>query len=213
MKTKTTLLINLSFLFLAFIAAGLLWNSLPDIMASHWNVNDQVDGTMSKFWGVFILPLVLAGMMLLFFMIPQIDPLKANIEEFRPTFNLFITLTNLFMVYVYALSLAWNLGARFNMSEMIAPGIGLIFIGSGYLIMKAKRNYFIGIKTPWTLANDLVWDKTHALGGKLFILSGVAIVFSIFIGRYAFLVTMVSVFGVVIFSFVYSYYVFTQISK
>jgi len=213
MKTKTTLIINLTILVISFVAAGLFWSALPEVMASHWNINDQVDGTMSKFWGVFLLPMVLAGTLLLFFLVPLIDPLKHNIESFRSTFNLFITLINGFMVYVYGLTIAWNLGARFNMSEMIMPGIGLIFIGSGYLISKAKRNYFIGIRTPWTLANDLVWDKTHSIGGKLFIATGVLLLLSMFASQYAFPIMMVAVFGTVIFTFAYSYFVYSQLDK
>ncbi|HWS24086.1 MAG TPA: SdpI family protein [Anaerolineales bacterium] len=213
MKTKTTLIINLTILVISFVAAGLFWSALPEVMASHWNINDQVDGTMSKFWGVFLLPMVLAGTLFLFFLVPLIDPLKHNIESFRSTFNLFITLINGFMVYVYGLTIAWNLGARFNMSEMIMPGIGLIFIGSGYLISKAKRNYFIGIRTPWTLANDLVWDKTHSIGGKLFIATGVLLLLSMFASQYAFPIMMVAVFGTVIFTFAYSYFVYSQLDK
>lgn len=213
MKTKTTLIINLTILVISFVAAGLFWSALPEVMASHWNINDQVDGTMSKFWGVFLLPMVLAGTLFLFFLVPLIDPLKHNIESFRSTFNLFITLINGFMVYVYGLTIAWNLGARFNMSEMIMPGIGLIFIGSGYLISKAKRNYFIGIRTPWTLANDLVWDKTHSIGGKLFIATGVLLLLSMFASQYAFPIMIVAVFGTVIFTFAYSYFVYSQLDK
>jgi len=213
MKTKTTLIINLTILVISLVTAALFWNALPEVMASHWNINDQVDGTMSKFWGVFLLPMVLAGMLLLFFLVPLIDPLKQNIESFRSTFNLFITLINGFMVYIYGLTIAWNLGARFNMSEMIMPGIGLIFIGSGYLISKAKRNYFIGIRTPWTLANDLVWDKTHAIGGKLFIATGVLLLLSMFAGQYAFPIMMIAVFGTVIFTFAYSYFAYSQLDK
>ena len=213
MKTKTTLLFNLIILVLALVTAALFWNALPDAMASHWNINDQVDGTMSKFWGVVLLPIIMAVMLLLFFLVPLVDPLKQNIEEFRPTFNLFITLINGFMAYVYGLTIAWNLGIRFKMSEMVLPGLGLIFIGSGYLISKAKRNYFIGIRTPWTLANDLVWDKTHAIGGKLFIATGILLLLSMFASRYAFPILLVAVFGTVIFTFAYSYFAYSQLDK
>ena len=81
--------------------AGVLhWNQLPDPMASHWDINDQVNGTMPKFWGVFLLPLISLGLFLLFLLIPAIDPLKANIAKFRDTFNLFIVFMTLFLMYV-----------------------------------------------------------------------------------------------------------------
>lgn len=213
MKTKTTIWINVAIIVISILAGVYFWNVLPNDMASHWNVNDQVDGTMGKFWGTFILPVTLVGITLLLFVVPEIDPLKQNIAEFRPTFNMFITMMSVFFGYVYALSLAWNLGARFAMSQMILPGIGIIFIGSGYMISKAKRNYFIGIRTPWTLANDLVWDKTHAIGGKLFVVAGVVTLLTVFASNYAFPIMMFVIFGSVIFTTVYSYVIFAQIQK
>ena len=88
MTTRLTTIIVLVLIVGATIAGALLWNQLPDPMASHWDANDQVNGYMSKFWGVFMMPLVLLGMFLIFLVIPQIDPLKANIAQFRETFNL-----------------------------------------------------------------------------------------------------------------------------
>lgn len=213
MKTKTTFYITVTLVVLSFLAASFFWKDLPAVMDSHWDVNDQVNGTMGKFWGTMMLPIVLLAMLGMFYLIPRVDPLKENIAEFRPAFNLFIVLISLFMAYVYGLSIAWNLGARFNMSNMIIPGIGLIFIGSGYLITQAKRNYFIGIRTPWTLANDLVWDKTHAMGGKLFIASGIIVLLSIFFIDYAFPVMMVVIFGTVIVTFLYSYLIYARLGK
>src|SRR3989304_5752793 len=110
MSTRTTTIIVLLMILGATLAGLLLWNRLPEQMASHWNVNDQVDGYMSKFWGMFLMPVITLGMFLLFILIPNIDPLKANIAKFRDTFNLFITFITGFMVYVHALPLLWNLG-------------------------------------------------------------------------------------------------------
>ena len=83
MTTRTTTILVLILIAAAIIGGLLLWNQLPEQMASHWNANDQVDGYMPKFWGVFLMPLVTLGLFLLFLVIPQIDPLKANIAQFR----------------------------------------------------------------------------------------------------------------------------------
>ena len=99
MTTRTTTILVLLMIAGAAIAGLLLWNQLPDQMASHWNVNDEVDGYMSKPWGVFMMPLVTLGMFVLFLVIPNIDPLKANIAQFREAFNLFIVLIVAFMLY------------------------------------------------------------------------------------------------------------------
>src|SRR5512142_2783627 len=125
MNTRTTTILVLLMLLAATIVGILLWNRLPDPMASHWGSNDEVNGYMSKFWGVFLMPLITLGMLVLFLIIPSIDPLKANIAQFRDVFNLFIALIVAFMLYVYILTLRWNLDVtNFAMSPAMLPAIG-----------------------------------------------------------------------------------------
>lgn len=211
MKTKTTVIISIILILATLLAGALLWNRLPEQMASHWNEQDQVDGYMSRFWGIFLLPLMTIGLTLLFFAIPSIDPLKSNIAGFRGTFNLFILFFLVFMLFVHGLTLAWNLGyTGFKFSSALLPALGLLFILTGFMIRKAKRNYFIGIRTPWTLANEVVWDKTHALGSKLFIAAGMLTFLGVFVPQKAFPILMVSILGATLITVVYSFIVFKQ---
>lgn len=212
MTTRLTTIIVLVLIIGATITGVLLWDKLPGQMASHWNVNDQVDGYMSRFWGVFMMPLVTLGMFLLFLVIPGIDPLKANIAQFRETFNLFITFMVGFMVYIHILTLRWNLGyTDFGISKAMLPAMGLLFIIIGSLLRKAKRNFFIGIRTPWTLSSDTVWDKTHQLGAVLFMASGVlAVIGGFFGGMVAFWMLMVPLLGSTVFLLVYSYVLYQR---
>jgi uncharacterized membrane protein len=199
----------------AAIAGLALWNQLPEPMASHWNVNDQVDGYMSKFWGVFMVPLITLGMFVLFLVIPSIDPLKANIAQFRNAFNLFIVLIVAFMLYIHALSLRWNLGyTDFAMSQAMLPAMGLLFFFIGYMLRQAKRNYFIGIRTPWTLSSDTVWDETHRLGSVLFMISGaLAFIGALFGGMTAFWFLFVPIIGSTLITLVYSYVLYQRETK
>jgi uncharacterized membrane protein len=215
MTTRTTTILVLLMIAGAAIAGLLLWNQLPDQMASHWNVNDEVDGYMSKPWGVFMLPLVTLGMFVLFLVVPSIDPLKANITQFREAFNLFIVLMVAFMLYVHALTLAWSLGnTNFKMSTSMLPAMGLLFIFIGFMLRKAKRNFFIGIRTPWTLSSDTVWDKTHQLGAVLFMVSGMlAFIGGIFGGLVAFWMLFVPLIGSTVFLLVYSYVLYRRETK
>jgi len=212
MNTRLTTIIVLVLVLAVTIAGLSLWNRLPDQMASHWNVNDQVDGYMSKFWGVFLMPLITLGMFLLFLVIPNIDPLKANIAQFRDAFNLFIVLIVGFMVYVYALTLLWNLGyTNFGLGKAMMPALGVLFIFIGYMLRKAKRNFFIGIRTPWTHSSDRVWDETHRIGAILFTISGVlALLGSFFGGVTAFVMLMVPILGSAIFLVIYSYILYQR---
>jgi uncharacterized membrane protein len=215
MTTKTTTIIALVLIGLAALAGVALWNQLPDQMASHWNANDEVDGTMPKFWGVFMMPIITMGMLALFLVLPNIDPLKANIAQFRESFNLFILVIVAFMLYVHALTLAWSLGYQdFKMSAAMLPFMGVLFIAVGWMLKKAKRNFFIGIRTPWTLSSDMVWDKTHQLGSTLFMASGVlVIVGGFFGGTTAFWLMFIPLIGSSLFLVVYSYVLYRGETK
>jgi len=214
MSTKTSIILSAVLILIVILAGVFLWSRLPDPMASHWNEADQVDGYMGKFWGTFLLPVMMIGLTLLFLAIPSIDPLKKNIADFRGWFNVFIVLFNLFMAFVHGLTLAWNLGhTGIRMSVAMVPAMGLLFILIGLMIRKAKRNYFIGIRTPWTLANDVVWEKTHLLGSKLFIAAGILTLLSLLFPDKAFVILMVSVLGASLIAVVYSYLVFRQEEK
>ncbi len=215
MSTSTTSIIVLSLIAVAVVAGAVLWNQLPEQMASHWNANDEVDGYMPKFWGVFLMPMVTLGMFGLSILLPNIDPLKANIATFRGAFNLFILLITVFMLYIHALTIVWSLGFKnFRMSSTMLPFLGVLFIFIGYMLRQAKRNFFIGIRTPWTLSSDTVWEKTHQLGSILFIASGaLAILGSFFGGMVAFWLLFIPLIGSTLFLVVYSYILYRNETK
>ena len=191
---------------LAFIVGLLLYPQMPDPMPSHWNIAGEVDGYMSRLWGLFLLPLVLVGIFLLYLVIPRIDPLKANIAAFIREYNLMMTLLSAFMLYVYFLTIIWALGYEFNMNLMILPAMGVLFIAIGNLIGNARRNYFVGIRTPWTLSSDTVWAKTHRLGKWTFIAAGAISIFSAFLGEMGFWLflgaTLLAAFVPVLYSYI-----------
>lgn len=212
MNTRTTTIVVVLMVIAAAIVGVVFWNRLPDPMASHWGPNDQVNGYISKFWGVFLMPLIALGMFALFLLVPSIDPLKANIAQFRDVFNLFITLIVAFLLYVHILSLRWNLGyTDFRMSQAMLPAMGILFFFLGYMLRKAKRNFFIGIRTPWTLSSDRVWDETHRLGSVLFMISGaLAFIGSVFGGTTAFWFLFVPLIASTLVTLVYSYLLYQR---
>lgn len=215
MSTRTTTTVVLIMIGAAILAGLLLWNRLPDQMASHWNIHDEVDGYMPKFWGVFLLPFITLGMLVLFQIVPAIDPLKANIAQFREAFNLFIILIVGFMLYLYGLTLAWSLGYNnFKMSGALLPAIGLLFIFIGFMMRQAKRNFFIGFRTPWTLSSDSVWNETHRIGAVLFMISGaLAFIGGLFGGITAFWMMFAPLVGSTIFLLIYSYVLYRRETK
>jgi len=203
------LLIILAF----FIAALYLYPQMPDEMASHWNFRGEVDDYLPKFWGLFLMPIISLGLFLLFLLIPKIDPLKANIAKFRKYFDGFIVFIIVFLFYIYLLSIAWNLGKRFDMSQMMVPALGILFYYCGILVENAKRNWFIGIRTPWTLSSEKVWEKTHKIGGKLFKVTGLITLLGIFFPNYAFYFILVPVLLAAFYTITYSYFEYQKETK
>lgn len=112
----------------------------------------------------------------------------------------------LFLAYVYFLTIIWNLGQTFNFGVALMPAISILIFMIGVFLGKTKRNYFIGIRTPWTLASDKVWDKTHKFGSKLFKLAGALSILSLLISaEFAIKVLVVSVITAAVVSLLYSY--------
>ncbi len=212
MSTRTTLIIGVVLILLAVTFSAAVYDKLPDRMDSHWGLNDQVNGTISRFWGAFLMPIMAAGMLALFLLVPLIDPMKANIATFRPTFNGFIVAILVFLMYLHVITIMWNLGYHnFRMSTVILPGMGLLFIFAGLMMRVAKRNFFIGIRTPWTLSSDRVWTQTHKVGGVLFIFCGVLALFAGLVpGPMAFFLLLVPLLVVTVFLLAYSYWLYQE---
>jgi len=198
--------IILGILMLSFAIGIFLYPQMPDQMASHWNAQGKVDGYMPKFWGLFLMPLTSIFLFLLFVLIPKIDPLKANIDKFRNYYDGFVVFMITFLFYIYLLTIFWNLDIRFNMTRLLAPALGILFYYCGILINNAKRNWFIGIRTPWTLSSEKVWDKTHKIGGKLFKIAGIIALCGVFFQNYVLFLVLVPVISVSIYTIVYSYF-------
>lgn len=202
---------------IAFSVSLYFYPQMPEQMASHWNERGEVDGYMSRFWGTFMLPLILLGLAGLFLVLPGIDPLKRNYPAFRKYYQAVVVFILVFMLYVHAVSIVANLGYVLNMSYLILGPIGLLFIFIGYVMPKIKRNWFMGIRTPWALSSDRVWEKTHRVGGRLFAIYGlfllVMVLFYDLVVGYFLWIILVPVIFLVLFSFIYSYYEYSKEEK
>lgn len=210
MSNKLTTIIILGITILSFGIGVFFYPSLPQTMASHWNSQGMVDGYMSKFWGTFLMPIILIFMYGIYFIIPKIDPLKKNIENFRKQYNTLIALISVFLFYIFILTIAWNIGKEFNMNNFILPAMGVFLYYIGHLLKYAKRNWFVGIRTPWTLSSDYVWDKTHKIGGLLFKIIGIITLLEVLIPNYGFYLTIFSIIGSIVFLFVFSYIIYQK---
>jgi uncharacterized membrane protein len=198
---------------ISFIIGIVSYNYLPDRLASHWGENGQVNGYMPKFWALFLMPIISLGMILLFYFLPKIDPLKKNYEKFRKYYDSFIFVIVLFLLYIYLLTIFWNFRIKFNMNMALIPALGFLFIYVGVILENIKRNWFIGIRTPWTISNDKVWDKTHKLGSKLFVISGIITLIGILFEDFIIYFILVPILVSAVFLFIYSYLVYRNTVK
>jgi uncharacterized membrane protein len=144
-------------------------------MPTHWGANGEVNGTSSRMWGAFVLPLVMLALALLMKFLPNIDPRRANYPKFAGTFEaIFISiLTLLLIMHIALLAAASGYPVRFE--RWVPVAIGLFVIVLGNLLPRARPNWFIGVRTPWTLSSDRVWEKTHRLAGYVLVTAGIIV--------------------------------------
>lgn len=189
-----------------FVATIILYPQLPAEIPNHWNLRGEIDGYMVKPWGAFLLPLVAVGMYLLLLVIPAIDPRRENYARFAGTYRLFRWLFVLFMGVMHVIVLSVSLGYTVSMNRLMLLAMGLLFGLIGNSLGKVKHNYFVGIRTPWTLANEEVWRVTHRLAGKLWTAAGAITVIAAFLPTWlGFTVGIGALLVSTIWSTVYSY--------
>ncbi len=186
---------------------------LPALSVTHWGADGEPNGYLPAFWAAFLLPLIMAALLLLLLTIPIVDPLRENIALFRKDFYGFALVIELFMLVVYAQSILWNLGTQISFSLTMPFLFGALFIYIGFFLEKTKPNWFIGIRTPWTLSSPEVWEKTHKLGGKLFKAAGVLSVISVLFPAYVFWVVIAVVIAAAIATVIYSYIAYSKLGK
>ncbi|AXM87746.1 hypothetical protein CI793_08675 [Anoxybacillus ayderensis] len=179
---------------------------LPDEVAIHWNVAGEADGFTNKWWGALLFPIFLTGIVSLILFLPKVDPRKENYEKFEKVYRIFLHVFVLFLFSIHVVTLAYNIGIPVQVDVVVPIGVGVLFIALGNYMPKIKPNYFFGIRTPWTLENEEVWQKTHRVGGKVFVMMGVFIMLTVFatsVWRFIFL--MIIVFGGTMYLFIQSY--------
>jgi uncharacterized membrane protein len=155
-----------------FIIGAFCWPHVADRIPVHWNIHGEVDGYGGKFTGLMLLPLVTLGMYVLLLVLPTFDPGRANYPSFAGAYNAIRLTLTLFLSCIYIVSVLVALGYHVNMTTVIGLAMGLLFIVLGNVMGKIRPNWFVGVRTPWTLTSKLSWTKTHRLAGWLFILMG-----------------------------------------
>lgn len=192
---------------------GFIYPLLPEVIATHWGVNGEVNGTGGKITQLIIaaLPLVMYALMV---WLPRIDPRRENYILHNKAYTVTQEVLVLFFIGLNWATIAYNLGVPLDIQKCIVIPLGILIAVIGNYMSQIRPNYFFGIKTPWTLANEDVWRKTHRLGGYLFTASGVVISVSAFLtGTASFVLTMTALLAASLVPVIYSYLIFRKLQK
>ncbi len=167
---RKTLIITSIVTILPMLIGIIYWNRLPDVMATHFGINNEANGFSNKAFAVFGLPLILLAILWVGAFITANDPKRQNISPKMFLLMLWIVpvISLVAAATVYPVNLGYELDITF-FSELL---LGLMFVIIGNYLPKARQNYTIGIKIPWTLANEENWNRTHHLAGYLWMIGG-----------------------------------------
>ena len=194
---------------LAGVTAG-LYPNLPDPVPTHWSLSGKPDGFLPKPWGAFAIPLAMTGVYLLLLALPKVSPRGFAMDRFAETWGTVRGFIMLFLFFVGLISLLAAAGEPIPMDRAMLVPMGLLLALLGNFMGKFTRNFFVGIRTPWTLASEEVWLRTHRLGGKVFVVVGLAVAAAALLGA-----PFAVVFGVVIVAVlipvVYSYVIYRRL--
>ena len=158
-----------------FVAAAVLWPSAPARLPVHWNIAGQVDRYGGKFEGLLGLPLAMLGLYVMFLVLPLIDPKRTNYASFAAAYDTLRWATLVLLAAVYAAILLTSFGYPVDIGFVVPVGVGLLFCLIGNLMSKFRQNWFVGVRTPWTLSSRASWDKTNRLGGRMFLVTGLVL--------------------------------------
>lgn len=176
MKLSRSLWVSVAFVAVAVGVALWLYPRLPLQTPSHWNLQGQVDGHLPRFWAAAMPALVIASLAALTVLLPAISPRRFEIGSFAPVFALLMLTTQAFMLVVGLSMLLAGAGYAVPMPRIAMLSVGALLMVLGNYMGKLRKNFFIGIRTPWTLSSDAVWERTHRLGGWLFLAAGLLVV-------------------------------------
>ncbi|NDK08777.1 DUF1648 domain-containing protein, partial [Candidatus Gracilibacteria bacterium] len=195
------------------LVGAYFFNLLPDTVPIHWDFEGKPDRMGSKLMHLIMFPIISLGLVLLFSFLPKLDPKKENYDKFGTAWEIFQFSILGFFFYIYLVSIFIILNPEYNISTFMMAGVGVLFIVLGNYMGKIRQNYFVGIKLPWTLANEEVWNKTHRFGGKMFMLAGLMFIVNAYFLRQVVGVFVVAISLAVIAPIVYAYLVFKKIKN
>jgi uncharacterized membrane protein len=203
---RTYFLIAVLLVLASAVATLIVYPQLPSSVPTHWDIHNQVNGYSPK-WTLFLFgPGFMAGMIVLFYFLPWLSPKHFEVDSFRATYLHIMLIIVAMFGYFQAVILWAGVGHAMDVGRAIVGGISLLFALLGNVLGKVRRNFYIGVRTPWALANERVWNATHRFAAKTFVIGGViGLILTLmgFTGWPAFISLMVGALAPVVYSLVF----------
>lgn len=155
---------------------------LPAQVATHFNLHGAPNGWSSRLAAAVLMPAIGLGLAAVFLILPRIDPRGANYAKFGPTYWTIANAVLILVSGIHVATLGSALGWAIDLMRLATLGVGGILVLLGNLMTRIRPNWFVGIRTPWTLSSDTVWRKTHRFGGVAFVIAGLCVVAAAFVG-------------------------------
>ena len=203
-ENKWKILITTLIILLPILVGCILWDRLPDTIATHFGVDNEPNGWNSKTFAVFGLPGVMAALHLFCLIATSVDPKQKNIG--KKALGIVFWIIPATSLIICTMTYAIALGVQVDVGFVVILFIGLLLIVLGNMMPKAKQNYSFGIKTPWALDDPENWSRSNRVGGFCMVLAGVVLVLTSFLKNPWILVPAFILGGVVPMVYSYVYY-------
>jgi uncharacterized membrane protein len=165
-------IVGIALLAAVVVGTAIVYPRLPNVIPVHWDAHGHVNGWGAK-WTLFVIdPAVMVGILILFAALPWLSPKHFEVDSFRSTYLYIMVVVLAVLAYLHGLILAASLSLPIDMTRAITGGVCLLIALLGNVLGKVRRNFYVGVRTPWTLANEQVWNATHRMAGKIFFAAG-----------------------------------------
>ncbi|QDV90229.1 Immunity protein SdpI [Phycisphaerae bacterium RAS2] len=194
---------------------GAFYNSIPDPAPTHWNLKGEIDGYGPRWVAAFLMPIIAAGLVGLLAGLPLLGPFRENFERFRSTYGRICVAVLTLIMAIHVVFVLGATGRNMQVGATISIILGLMLTLLGNYMGKVRRNFYVGIRTPWTLANDVVWERTHRVGSKIMVAVGLVIAAAGFFlnDLVCFIVMMSSLGFLVVWSLLYSLMLYRRLGS
>lgn len=176
-KNKTLYFSVALIIVVTWIIAFIYEPKLPQKIPTHWNAKGEIDGYTDKPLGVYIIPIISTMTSLLLLLLPKIAPKGFKLDSAKTIYMTVVLIGAMFLLGVMVMTFEAALNKTVDINRWMPIGSGVLFIIIGNYLSKVPKNFFLGIRTPWTLSSDKVWYKTHRLGSWIFVVAGILTLF------------------------------------